>query len=332
MKKETEEQLKKRLKEEVRKELEAEMNKPKSKKKVSKKGGQGSLVLLLVSAVLIVILVIFMPKIYKYFNRPTKSNYEEPTVPKVEEKIDKITKDSDILTKLVYPIMHNDIYSKESYYSNDSITMKEFTNNDILYNAFIHVYTGSIAEYNESYGNDSCVPNGYNKMFNANYIEARVNNLFGKSTEYTFDDFVVPGSNENTTYVGKWVYDQVNHRYIYYGNCDSRIPNDYLYYELLSMSNVDSIDSNNTIYIDYKLAFARVNRTNGEYTIYSDINYTNVISSGFLETDDYYTELNSIYKNTIVSDNELSTYKYTFSTDDCAYGDYCFVKGEWNNG
>lgn len=291
---------------------------------------KSSIVLLVVSAVVIAVTIFCFPAIGRFIDnvtvkrekipKTTNSNSNEPTY-------EKITVDSKVLSNFTYPIMRNSEYSKTSYYQKDSITMSEFSNNDILYNAFVHVYTGSIATYNGSYGANYC-GKGIRKMVNEKYLTARIENSYSRKTNYKHATFVVPSTNKDTQFVGTWYYDSKLKAYIYYGDCNPIEPTNILYYDLTDMYDANGNSNNTVIDVSYHIAFAEVNASSRQYKIYNDASMTNVISSGELTTNDYEKELNQIFKD-LSKDSQVKSYKYTFSTADCAYQDYCFEKGEW---
>ena len=77
------------------------------------------------------------------------------------------------------------IYDKEtdSYYQLDSVEITKFSNNDILYNAFLDIYDGYLVDHN----NVGCSNNS--KEFDATYLSSRIKNIIGRNTEYTLEDF-----------------------------------------------------------------------------------------------------------------------------------------------
>ncbi len=291
---------------------------------------KSSLIIMGVSAVILAVVIFFFPTIHRFIEdkmirgeklTPATNNQEE------EPKYEKITVNSKVLNNFTYPIMRNSEYTKSSYYQKDSITMSEFSNNDILYNAFVHVYTGSLAPYNGQYIGTYC-GNGTKKMVNEKYLTARIENSYSRKTNYKHATFVVPSTNKDTKYVGTWYYDAKLKAYIYYGDCNPIQPTSVLYYDLKNMYDAEGNSNNTVIDVLYHLAFAEVNSVSKQYKIYSDAMMTNVISSGTLMTNDYEKELNQIF-NDLSKDSQVKSYKYTFSTKDCSYQDYCFEKGEW---
>jgi hypothetical protein len=293
--------------------------------------GSLNLVVVLVALIGMAVLIIFLPDIYKQFNKEKPSSYVDPnasnTNPPVE--LEKITLSSKIIDKFTYPIMRNSRYSVNTYYSKNSITMSEFSNNDILYNAFIHVYKGNLADYKGSYNSEYCGTAETKKTFNANYIDARIANLFTKSTEYTHANFVVPNTNRLTEFVGTWKYDSKNNRYIYYGDCVGEKSVSTVYYDLKSAYEAEGTEKNTVISVSYYMGFAKINTNTKEYTIYSDLELSTALTTGTLTTNNYENELNQIFNTYLETNKNLKKYKYTFSNNDCSYKDYCFEKGEW---
>lgn len=291
-----------------------------------------SLIIVFIALVAVAVIIFFFPDIYKLINRGTPSTTKDPDIvdDNPTEKLEKITLNSEILTKFNYPIMRNSKYSTNTYYKSESITMSKFNNNDILYNAFIHIYKGNIAEYTEGYTGQYCGTAETKKTFNAKYIDARIANLFTKSTDYKHADFTVPSTNTDTTYTGTWKYDSKNNRYIYYGNCNNNnATGDSVYYDLKVAYKAEGLSKNTVIEVSYYMGFAKVDLNTKNYTIYSDVEMTTALSSGILVTANYETELNNIFSTYIETNTNLNKYKYTFSSNDCSYKDYCFEKGEW---
>lgn len=277
-----------------------------------------------------------LPKIYQWFsNREEPSTYveqkkEEPEEPVVE--LEEITLNSEEVKNLIYPVMRNNPYSTKTYYSKSVLNIGDFSNNDLLYNAFIHVYKGNIATYDGKYNDEYCGSASTRKTFSAKYIDARMDNLFTKSVDYEHKTFKVPTTNTNTKYVGTWKYDNENNRYIYYGDCNPMKTNDIIYYDLAVAYDAKGLEKNTVIEVYYHVAFAKVNKTNNSYTIYSDASLKQIILSGTLTSSAPKTELTEIFNEYINKQNKTNKYKYTFSSQDCSYQNHCFVKGEWIEG
>lgn len=299
------------------------------------KEAKASLILAVVCFAIIGIGIFFFSNIYDFIQdltmRPPK---EDPVISnKNPEPIyEEITLKSEVVGTFTYPIMRNSQYSADTYYKRDSITMSDFSNNDILYNAFIHVYIGNLEDYKGGYIETYCGTDATKKAFKARYIELRMDNLFSKNTKFTHGSFTVPSNNLITTdigktYAGKWNYDSINDRYIYYGNCAGTPSGGTEYYDLLSAYQATGKQKNTVIEVSYYIGFAKVNSATKEYSIYSDVAMTHLIDSGTLTTGNHMNELNNKFAQ--LPSNNLSKYKYTFSSNECSYKDYCFEKGEW---
>lgn len=284
--------------------------------------------LLIICAIVIIVAVICFPFIskkiddIKYKSKPDESIVSN----KQEEKVYyKITLESDEVQNLKYPVMHIDNENKNTYYSKDKVSISDFNNKDILYNALIQVYSGSFEKYNGSYNGNFC--GGNNKVaVDQQYLKLRIENSYTKNLDYKNEDFSVPVSSDKTKYVGTWKYDATNKRYVYYGNCGAKKSNT-LYYDIQVPYDANSSDKNIEIYVYSNLAFVTVDSSNNSYVVYSDYNYSKEITKGTLKTNDYEKELESIVK--AMSKDSLGKYKYTYTIKDCPYQDYCFISGEW---
>lgn len=285
---------------------------------------KSSPMLLIVITLLLVGAIFFLPKLYDVLKSDVK---QDKIVDKKEEKPEEVEVieykwEDKIVKELTYPIMRNNVHSKDSYYQVDKITMSDFSNNDILYNAFLNVYSGNIATYTEGYAGTYCGSEETKKTFNAKYIDARIKNLYTKNTEYTHTDFVVPDT-ADTIYKGLWKYDAALNRYIYYGKCSIVEYTAQMYFDILIPKTISNNEAGDTINLEYSIAFVKFD--NGNYEIYSDPNYENIVLNGVLENNDQ-SVLEEKVKDNL---DEFNTYKYTFSTIDCAYEDFCFVSGEF---
>lgn len=296
--------------------------------------GKLNVVLILFVVVLVVGAYFAIPKIYVALTEK-----EEPKKPIVDEKPEQpvveladVTLQSEAVKNLVYPIMRNNPYTTKSYYNSAVLTVNDISNNDLLYNAFIQIYKGNIADYVGGYSGTYCVDSSKRKSFNAKYIEARMDNIFTKSVDFEHASFKVPTTNSKTPYVGVWKYDARNHQYIYYGDCNPIKPARIMYYDLTIAYEAKGVEKNTVIEVYHHLAFAKVDTTTKKYEIYSDAAMKNKILSGTLTTTDTLNELNTIFSSYVIDGNEASKYKYTFSNADCSYQDYCFEKGEFVEG
>lgn len=263
---------------------------------------KGNIILIVVCIFIIVIGIISMPYIYKKINTSGVDIAEKKNNTK-KNSVEEITKDSDIISTLVYPIMHNDVSIPDNYYKNNSMTVTDFTNNDILYNAFLNIYEGYI-------NNDGIV------SFDSNYLVSRIENIFGPKTGYNLVDFTVP-SGSFSNYTGEFKYDSESKRYTL--NKVDNISN-VVYTDVKSIYDASS-PNDNTITTSFDVAFIKIE--NGKYTLYKDYNYTNEISNG------EYTNMQSI--ENMLSTLETSKYQYTFKKDTCNYDAYCFTEGKWIN-
>lgn len=273
---------------------------------------KSNLILLFIMFAVIGVLIFFLPDIYKKFQE-----MDTPKVDKVydvkekEEKKEPVTIDSDIISSLYFPIMHNDKYSKESYYQKKSITLNEFSNNDILYNAFLDLYDGYLIDHNSV----GCAKNS--KQFDGTYLRSRIKNIIGKNINYNLEDFTVPNINKDTNYIGLWKYNSSNDSYVFYGDCNNKKDNT-IYYELTNLYKVDSSNDNRILYLYYNVGFVKTVGNN--YYIYEDADYNNEVGNGILEKGNIDYDISG-----------FKTYKYTYKLGLCSYDNYCFYKGEWVN-
>lgn len=273
-------------------------------------------IIMLLVFISIGVLIFFLPDIYNKVQELTAPKVEKIEIKKEEEKPkEEITLDSDLVKELTYPIMRNDKYSMDTYYSLDSFTVSNLTNNDILYNAFLDIYEGYFVDHAAV----GCTSNS--KEFDASYMVSRIKNIIGKDVKYTLEDFNVPNVNNDTNYIGDWKYDSIADTFVFYGNCNKQNSGT-MYYDLSKLYNLET--SNNTLFLYHYVGFAKVDGNN--YTIYKDINMTEEISNGTISDD---SELDNIFNN--LDMNNFRTYKYTFKKGLCSYDNYCFYKGEWVN-
>ena len=320
-------------KESIKEKLELNESEKEIKKKDEETKPQGSIVVMLVALAIIAVTIFSFPHAYRYFSnasaKPDKivppSNSSSNEEPVYEE----ITVNSKELSTFTYPIMRNSQYDKASYYQRDSRTMSDFSNNDILYNAFIHVYSGSIGPYKGAYNGNYCGTAATKKTVNSKYLEARIENLFSRNTKYEHSTFIVPSTNKDTPYVGTWSYDSQTKMYIYYGDCTGVTPSNLLYYDLKRVYDAEGNSNNTVIEVMYYMGFAEVDNTTKVYKIYSDAEMTEVLTTGTLTTNNYSQELDGIFGNYLESSKNVKSYKYTFSSNNCSFQDYCFEKGEW---
>ena len=284
-------------------------------------------VVLLVGLVFAAVAVLAFPyarqKIDEYRLSKKKVNVDIKDDTK-EKEYEKITLDSEVVKKLKYPVMHNDKNTKNTYYSQKKITISNFSNNDILYNALLDVYDGNMAKYTGKYTGKFCGSTAVS--LDARYIKLRIENLFTKNAKYTLTDFVVPVNDVKAKYVGTWKYDRTKDKYIYYGDCNPAKSAQVQYYDIKVPFEASSNDKNIEIYVNNYVGFAAVNPTTKAYILYKDSAYTQEVKRGTLTTSNIQTEL---AKEIEKDKDSYSKYKYTYSIVDCAYQDYCFISGAW---
>lgn len=260
----------------------------------------------------IVILVLFFPTIHEYMEKLKLPKIESIEKNNTEERKE-ITED--VLDTIHYPIMRNSIYDSNTYYSLDTFTISNMSNNDILYNAFMDIYEGNMTSSDIK---GSCT--NVSKEFNQDYIELRIKNILGKNVKYTLDTFYVP-KDADSNYKGTWNYNSANSKFIYNGLCNSKSSNT-KYYNLEELIKAEY--NGNDIEVYYYVGFAKV--VDNNYKIYSDANMTTEISSGaFTDIE----ELNNKFKS-LNKDNK-KIYKYTFKNTLCSYNEYCLYEGKWIN-
>ena len=221
---------------------------------------KGTIVLIIVCVIIVIVGIISMPNIYKMLNTSgvnISDNNKEKKDSNVKEEI---TMDSEIVNTLVYPVMHNDVSVIDNYYKNNNITVADLSNNDILYNAFLNIYSGYIT-------NDGIV------SFDSNYLISRIENMFGPKTGYNLIDFTVP-SGSFSEYTGVFKYDAGSKKYVFNKiDYNSRV----IYYDVKKMYDASS-PNENTINTSFNIAFVKIE--NNRYTLYRDYNYTEEISNG----------------------------------------------------
>ena len=270
---------------------------------------KGNVILIITCILIVTIGIVLMPTLYNIIttkNLSSKKIYVKENKKKSEDKkVEKITLESEILKELVYPVMHNDSNNIDTYYKLDKISVTDFSNNDILYNAFLQIYEGYIVE------------NGSSVTFNSSYLDSRVQNIFGPATGYNLTDFTVPSGAESK-YFGTFKYDASSNKYIYMPQIKSE---GIVYTDVKKIYDVSSPDEN-TINTSFNVGFVKIE--NGKYTLYSDYSYSNEISSGnFSSKEDLENMLSKL---------DTKKYQYTFRKDICNYDSYCFYGGKWLNG
>lgn len=245
----------------------------------------------------------------------------------VQEEVEKVApyKISDEVIKgLNYPIFHVDKSSKTTYLSQDKISVKDISNDDLLYNSFIR-NSNLTTNYAGGYSTTYCGANNQKKSIKAYYLTEGVKEIFGKKTSVSVQSFSIPLNNGKTNYYGSWVYVKNKDYFVYMGDCKAKQANT-LYYDISVPYDVESADENKNISVYSKIAFAMVDKSNKTYTLYSDANYTNEISSGTLKTTNYENELTSVAEQ--IKD-KFNNYKFGFTQVNCPFKEYCFSTGEW---
>lgn len=263
---------------------------------------KGKIILIIVCILIVIVGIISMPYIYKKINTGSV-NISDNTKKEKKDKEDNITKDSDIISTLVYPIMHNDVAVMDNYYKNEKISVTDFSNNDILYNAFLNIYSGYI-------NNTEPI------SFDSNYLISRIENIFGPKTGYNLVDFTVP-SGSFSDYIGTFSYNADTKTYTF-NKIDSNTNT--IYYDVKSIYDASS-PNEDVITTSFDVAFIKIE--NNMYTLYKDYNYTEEISSG------EFKDMKSI--ENMLSTLETKKYQYTFRKDTCNYDSYCFTEGKWIN-
>ena len=279
---------------------------------MKKKSEKNNSLFIIILFAVILVLVLFLPKIYEFIETerlPEIENKEE------QEEIKETTVDEETLESIHFPIMRNSIYDSNTYYSLETFTISNMSNNDILYNAFMDIYEGNMTSSNIT---GSCT--SISKQFNVDYLELRIKNILGKNVKYNLESFYVP-EDSNSNYKGTWVYDSSYSRFVYNGLCSSKATNT-KYYNLEELISAKYEDSD--IVVNYYVGFAKIVGNN--YVIYSDANMTKEIHSGtFTSLED----LNNIFKSINKKDKKI--YKYTFKNTLCSYNEYCLYEGKWVN-
>ena len=264
---------------------------------------RGTIILIITCVIIVILGIISMPQIYKMLNTSGVDVVENNTSKKDNDTKEEISKDSEVVSTLVYPVMHNDISITDSYYKNDSIRISDLSNNDILYNAFLNIYPGYI-------NSDNSI------SFDSNYLISRIENIFGPKTGYNLVDFTVP-SGAFSEYTGVFNYDSTTKRYTF-NKIDNT--NNVIYYDIKSIYDA-SRPNDYTITTSFDIAFVKIE--NNKYTLYKDYNYTDEISSGD------YTSMESL--ENMLTTLDTKKYQYTFRKDTCNYDSYCFYEGKWLN-
>ena len=229
----------------------------KKDKLVDSEAPKTSPVLLFFVFILLLVGVLVVPNIYKEFGTKVKQekiNDNKKTEP-VKEKIEYKWEDEKI-ENIKLPVMRTNNYLSDSHYQVNSIKITDFSNNEILYNAFLDVYSGYIASYAGGYVGQACVNDATRKTFSSKYIDARIKNMFTKELDYTHEDFYVP-SNIGSAYPGLWKYDG-SKNYVYYGDCNPNPTSDTLYYDVLVEDSLKTSEDGKNVDLIFYIGFAKV--------------------------------------------------------------------------
>lgn len=288
--------------------------------------GSGFVVIFMLVVIVIVGFMLF-PEIKKRISKPKKIDESKITVTEEkEEEVEKLKLTSESAVNAKYPVLHVDSSVKNTYLSLDKVTVDNLTNNEILYNGLVRVYEGNMPRYKGKYNGSYCGNNDQKVSVTERYVELRITGMFNKSVKFKHNNILVPVNNPASNYVGIWKYDSSTKTYVYYGNCDQK-KNNISYYDINYPYDIDTTDKNIDMYLYNYIGFAIVDSSTNGYAIYSDANYTNKVDSGVLKTNNYKNELKTIVGN--IGKDKLNKYKYSFTTKNCPYEDYCFVSGEW---
>ena len=279
---------------------------------MEKKSEKNNSLFIIILFAVILVLVLFLPKIYDFIETEKLPEVEK-TEAKEETKNTNV--DEETLESIHFPIMRNSVYDINTYYSLDTFSISNMSNNDILYNAFMDIYEGNMTSSNIT---GSCT--SISRQFNVDYLELRIKNILGKNVKYNLESFYVP-EDSSSNYKGTWVYDSSYSRFVYNGLCSSKATNT-KYYNLEELISAKYEDSD--IVVNYYVGFAKIVGNN--YVIYSDANMTKEIHSGtFTSLED----LNNIFKS--INKNNKKAYKYTFKNTLCSYNEYCLYECKWVN-
>lgn len=274
-------------------------------------------ILFIILIIIIGIVILFMPNIYKYFNTKPVTNVEDINEDEEDKKVEKLTIDSDTIKNLKYPIMRYGIYNKNSYYAKSNFKISDLTNEEILINAFVDIYSGNINDYNGI--KPSCATEA--KELKTTYISSRIRNILSNNLKYNNSNFNVPELPNYSKYLGEWKYNSQTNTYIYYGTCNK--VSGIKYYDLKVLDRLETKNNNFELIIYAYMGFANVN--NNKYVIYSDVSMSNKILEGNFTTLD---SLNQDFKN-YLKKNKTKQYKFIFKKGICSYGDYCLSEGAW---
>lgn len=277
-----------------------------------------SLVFVLVLLVLAGVAVFFFPKINEFLTKITMPKVEKTETREEEEKR---VIDEDIIETIHYPLMRTSIYNTNTYYSLDTFKISDMSNTDILLNGFLSIENVMIKSTGRR---GTCVVDSV--AFDTKWIDFRIKNILGKTVNYYFEDFYVP-EDRHGSYSGNWTYNSATNQFIYNGLCRS-LATTPSYHDLTKLIKLDYADKeSNDIIAIYYIGFAKVE--GNSYSMYSDTNMTNLVTSGDIED---INKINEIFENLDATTlNKFNKYQYTFKDNLCSYNDYCLYEGKWLN-
>jgi len=364
---ETEEEMKKRLREEVIAELEKEKDGKKEKEEKIEEPSKeemieelvedeepllpkSSKVVAIVALAIMAVAVFSFPQIHRFIENIRLSRLQERSEKKEEDdKIDlpKITLESKSVQNLTYPVMRNNRFAAESYFTRDSIKISDFHNNDLLFNAFINigrdVETGEVnhaflTSFTGTHQGEFCGRPDQRVSFSATFIGSRIANLFTRTVKFNHASFNVPSTfiNPNgdarTPYVGRWVFDSRNNMYVFHGRCGPSETGETEFFDIKIPRSAEGTEYNRIIHVTYDMAFARVNVESKQYALFRNPDMTDQIGTGSLTTNNSQKELTEAVQKLLENNVTVYRYRYRFSTINCRYGgdwNYCFESAEW---
>jgi len=277
-------------------------------------------VLIISILALLIIGIIFVPKIYDKFGKQVKQDKIKDPVVSEPEKVEIKYKWEDQLIKEAYsPVMRDNMYQDYSYYMNDKMVLSDFSNNDILYNTLNNLYVDYIDDYIGGYNGNVCT--NLRLSVDQNVLKIHLKNIFTKTLDIPNVDFTVP-SHIGSSYPGLWKYHTDSSKFVYYGDCNPNPLSDTLHYDILIEDEIETKEEGKVANLIYYIAFAKV--SNNNYEIYSDANYENKVLEGTLSG--YPNELEDLVK---MNKTSFKKYMYTYSTNNCPYKALCYVSGEY---
>lgn len=281
------------------------------------KNNNKNMIFIIILLIVVSVTVFFFPKINEYLVNKSMPKIEKTETKKEDEKR---VIDEDIIETIHYPLMRTSIYNTNTYYSLDTFKISDMSNTDILLNGFLSIENVMIKSLNRR---GTCIANSV--AFDTKWIDFRIKNILGKKLNYSYENFYVP-EDIDTTYKGNWTYNSSTNQFIYNGLCKS-LATSVLYYDLTKLIKLDYADKeSNDILATYYVGFAKVEGNN--YSIYSDTNMTNLVTSGEIQ-DKTINEIFESLDEAIL--NKFNKYQYTFKDNLCSYNEYCLYEGKWLN-